>query len=105
LISKTELARKANISPATLTRIENNMPCRMETQKKIVLALGYTLSDKNKIFGSCRESSHQDNGDRRSRVDRRQFKYCKYIPEQRSEERRSGHDRRLEPRTSRYKKS
>jgi DNA-binding XRE family transcriptional regulator len=100
MISKTELARKANISPATLTRIENNMPCRMETQKKIVLALGYKIADKNKVFGSSRESSHKDNGGRRLNIDRRQFKYCKYIPEQRSKERRSGIDRRLKPRIS-----
>jgi len=100
MISKTELARKANISPATLTRIENNMPCRLETQKKIVLALGYKIGDKNKVFGSRRESSHKDNGGRRLNIDRRQFNYCKYIPEQRSEERRSRTDRRLKPRIS-----
>jgi len=27
------------------------MPCRLETQRKIILALGFDLSDKNKIFG------------------------------------------------------
>ena len=32
MMSKAELARKANISPITITRIENGMPCRMETQ-------------------------------------------------------------------------
>jgi hypothetical protein len=26
------------------------MPCRMDTKRKILLALGYKLSDKNKIF-------------------------------------------------------
>jgi DNA-binding XRE family transcriptional regulator len=51
LMSKTELARKANISPVTIARIEKGMPCRMETQRKIILALGFDLSDKNKIFG------------------------------------------------------
>ncbi|MBW2671074.1 MAG: helix-turn-helix transcriptional regulator, partial [Deltaproteobacteria bacterium] len=40
MMSKAELARKANISPITITRIENGMPCRMETQRKIILALG-----------------------------------------------------------------
>ena len=50
LMSKTELARKANVSPITIARIEKGMPCRMETQRKIILALGYSLSDKNKIF-------------------------------------------------------
>ena len=50
LMSKAELARQANISPITISRIENNMPCRMDTQRKILLALGLTPADKNKIF-------------------------------------------------------
>ncbi len=50
LMSKTELARKANISPITIARIEKGMPCRMETQRKILLALGFKLADKNKVF-------------------------------------------------------
>ena len=50
LMSKAELARKANVSPITIGRIENGMPCRMETQRKIILALNYQLSDKDKIF-------------------------------------------------------
>ena len=52
MISRTELARKAKISPFTITRIENGMPCRMETKRKIVLALGYKISEKNKVFGN-----------------------------------------------------
>ena len=50
MLSKAELARKANISPITITRIEQGMPCRMETKRKIILALGYKISEKNKIF-------------------------------------------------------
>jgi DNA-binding XRE family transcriptional regulator len=50
LMSKAELARLANISPITISRIENNMPCRMDTQRKILLALGLKPADKNKIF-------------------------------------------------------
>ena len=50
LMSKAELARKANVSPITIARIESGMPCRMETKRKIILALGYRLSDKEKIF-------------------------------------------------------
>jgi len=51
LMSKAELSRKANISAVTIARIEKGMPCRMETKRKIILALGYKLSDKEKIFG------------------------------------------------------
>lgn len=50
LMSKTELARKANVSPITIARIEKGMPCRMETQRKILLALGFNLSEENKVF-------------------------------------------------------
>ncbi len=50
MMSKAELSRKARVSPITLSRIESGMPCRMETKRKILLALGYKLSDKNKIF-------------------------------------------------------
>jgi len=51
LMSKTELASKANVSPITIARIEKGMLCRLETKRKIILALGFGLSDKNKIFG------------------------------------------------------
>ncbi|MCJ7541819.1 MAG: helix-turn-helix transcriptional regulator [Desulfobacterales bacterium] len=51
MMSKAELSRKAGISSITITRIENGMPCRMETKRKIVLALGYKISEKNKVFG------------------------------------------------------
>ncbi len=50
LMSKSELAKKADISPITIARIEKGMQCRMETKRKIILALGYNLSDKSKIF-------------------------------------------------------
>jgi DNA-binding XRE family transcriptional regulator len=50
LMSKTELAKQAELSPITISRIEKGMPCRMETQRKILLALGLGLSDKPIIF-------------------------------------------------------
>ena len=50
LMSKAELARKAGVSPLTIDRVEKGMSCRMETKRKIILALGYELSDKHKIF-------------------------------------------------------
>ena len=50
LMSKAELARQANVSPITITRIEKNLPCRMETQRKILLALGFEPAHKHKIF-------------------------------------------------------
>jgi len=50
LISKAELARKARVSPITIDRIEKGKNCRLETKRKLLLALGYRLTDKNKIF-------------------------------------------------------
>ena len=50
LISKTELARNADISPHTISRIEQGKSCRMETKRKILLALGLKLTDKDKVF-------------------------------------------------------
>jgi len=50
LLSKAELARKAGVSPLTIDRIERGKDCRMETKRKIILALGYQLSEKNKLF-------------------------------------------------------
>jgi len=52
LLSKAELARKAGVSPLTIDRIERGKNCRMETKRKIILALGYKLSDKDKLFFS-----------------------------------------------------
>lgn len=50
LMSKAELARKARVSPITVDRIEKGKSCRLETKRKILLALGYKLSEKNKVF-------------------------------------------------------
>jgi DNA-binding XRE family transcriptional regulator len=50
LMSKAELARKAGVSPITIDRIEKGKSCRMETKRKILLALNYRLSEKSKVF-------------------------------------------------------
>lgn len=50
LISKAELARLAGVSPITIDRIERGEECRMETKRKILLALGFSLSEKNRVF-------------------------------------------------------
>jgi len=50
LLSKSELARKAGISPLTIDRIERGYPCRVDTKRKIIQALGYKLSDRSKVF-------------------------------------------------------
>jgi DNA-binding XRE family transcriptional regulator len=53
LLTKAELARKAGISPLTLARIESGYECRVDTKRKILLALGYRPVDKDKVFGAA----------------------------------------------------
>lgn len=50
LMSKAELARQAGVSFLTIDRIEKGKNCRMETMRKIILALGYDIADREKIF-------------------------------------------------------
>jgi DNA-binding XRE family transcriptional regulator len=49
-MSKAELARKAGISPLTIARIEKGMPCRLETKRKILIALGKDFSARREVF-------------------------------------------------------
>ncbi len=49
-MSKAELARKAGLSPLTIDRVEVGKPSRMDTKRKIILALGYKLSDRHNVF-------------------------------------------------------
>jgi DNA-binding XRE family transcriptional regulator len=49
-MSKAELARLAGVSSVTIDRIERGAECRMETKRKILIALGFDLSEKDKVF-------------------------------------------------------
>ncbi|HMA82397.1 MAG TPA: helix-turn-helix domain-containing protein [Candidatus Binatia bacterium] len=50
MLSKSELARLAGISPLTLDRIEKGKDCRLATKRKILLALGLTIEQKHTLF-------------------------------------------------------
>jgi len=50
MLSRTELARKANLSPQTISCIEQGKACQLNTQRKVILALGLKLSDKERVF-------------------------------------------------------
>src|SRR5688572_5381953 len=56
LMSKAELARKAGVSALTIDRIEGGKSCRMDTKRKIILALGFKLADKDKVFNNKTEN-------------------------------------------------
>lgn len=51
LMSKAELARLAGVSAVTIDRIERGEECRMETKRKILMALGIRLEDRGMVFG------------------------------------------------------
>jgi hypothetical protein len=44
------LAKLAGVSPLTIDRIERGMPCRIKSQRQIVLALGLKVSEKRRVF-------------------------------------------------------
>ena len=50
MLSKAELARLAGISPLTLDGIEKGKACRMATKRKILLALGLKINQKQQVF-------------------------------------------------------
>jgi predicted transcriptional regulator len=50
LLGKTELARLSGLSLLTIDRVEKGMSCRMDTQRKILLALGLKFSQKHRVF-------------------------------------------------------
>jgi DNA-binding XRE family transcriptional regulator len=50
LLSKAELARRAGISSLTIDRIEAGKDCRLDTKRKIILGLGLTLSQRQRVF-------------------------------------------------------
>jgi DNA-binding XRE family transcriptional regulator len=52
MMSKAELARKAGLSTLTIDRVESGRPCRLDTKRKILLALGLKVGDKDKVFAA-----------------------------------------------------
>ncbi len=50
MLSKTELARLAGASTLTVDRIERGESCRLETKRKILLALGIKISQMHRVF-------------------------------------------------------
>ena len=50
LLSKAELARRAGVSVLTIDRVEKGAPCRLDTKRKIILALGLKVAEKDQVF-------------------------------------------------------
>ena len=51
MMSKAELARKAGVSTLTIDRVEAGRPCRLDTKRKVLLALGLSVADQDRVFG------------------------------------------------------
>jgi len=64
MMSKAELARKAGLSTLTIDRVESGRPCRLDTKRKILIALGLKVGEHATLF-----SKAEDGG---SNIDRRQ---------------------------------
>ena len=56
LMSKAELARRAGLSTLTSDRIESGRPCRLDTKRRILMALGMRVADRDKVFSSAEVS-------------------------------------------------
>lgn len=50
MMSKAELARRAGVSPLTIDRVESGCPCRMDTKRKILEALGIAVASAAEVF-------------------------------------------------------
>jgi DNA-binding XRE family transcriptional regulator len=62
LLSKAELARRAGVSVLTVDRVERGESCRLDTKRKIILALGLKVEDKQRVFTDARRRATR--GDR-----------------------------------------
>jgi DNA-binding XRE family transcriptional regulator len=50
LMTQAQLARKAKVALRTIHSVEKGMNCRMDTKRKILLALGMSFEEKDQVF-------------------------------------------------------
>lgn len=55
LLSKAELARRSGLSVLTIDRVEKGAECRLDTKRKIILALGLKVTDRDQVFDAGAE--------------------------------------------------
>jgi DNA-binding XRE family transcriptional regulator len=63
LMTQAQLARKAKVALRTIHSVEKGMNCRMDTKRKILLALGLRFEDKDQVFPSARMLASAFNSD------------------------------------------
>ena len=50
LMTQAQLAKKAKVALRTIHSVEKGMNCRMDTKRKILLALGVPFEQKGEVF-------------------------------------------------------
>ena len=50
LMTQAQLAKKAKVALRTIHSVEKGMNCRMDTKRKILLALGIPFEQKHQVF-------------------------------------------------------
>ena len=50
LMTQAQLAKKAKVALRTIHSVEKGMNCRMDTKRKILLALGIPFEQKHEVF-------------------------------------------------------
>lgn len=59
MMSKAELARKAGLSTLTIDRVEAGRRCRLDTKRKILLALQLRIDDQDRVFSDDSEAASE----------------------------------------------
>lgn len=60
LMTQAQLARKAKVALRTIHSVEKGMNCRMDTKRKVLLALGLRFEDKDQVFPPSYPPSESD---------------------------------------------
>jgi DNA-binding XRE family transcriptional regulator len=63
LMTQAQLARKAKVALRTIHSVEKGMNCRMDTKRKILLALGLRFEDKDHVFPPVLRPSRENERD------------------------------------------
>jgi DNA-binding XRE family transcriptional regulator len=50
LMTQAQLAKKAKVALRTIHSVEKGMNCRMDTKRKILMALGIPFDQKGEVF-------------------------------------------------------
>jgi len=50
LMTQAQLAKKARVALRTIHSVEKGMNCRMDTKRKILMALGVPFEHKGRVF-------------------------------------------------------